>query len=147
MVRRLTETQQAVVFVVVLAVAIAAVYGAIRSSERPAVVAKGVVRASLVVEGDGWTIEYRDVGTLNNTAFGILMEAGDRLGFRVEWIPYSFPPGAFVTAINGTVNGKGDRWWQYWVNGEYGTIASDRKEIFDGDLVEWKFLVSMEASG
>lgn len=146
MVHRLTERQQAIVFAVVLAVSLAAVYGAIKISEPPAVTPKGLIRAGLVVEGDGWTIEYVDVATGNNTAFGILLEAADRLGFDVDWVQYSIPPGVFVTAINGTVNGQGNRWWQYWVSGDYGNVAADRKEIFDGDLVEWTFLVSMEAA-
>jgi hypothetical protein len=36
-------------------------------------------------------------------------------------------------------NGENEMWWQYYVNGEYGDLGSDRKEIFDGDLVEWRF--------
>lgn len=146
MVRRLTEREQALVFGVALAVAIAALYGAIRFIEPPTVTPKGFLRVSLVVDGDGWTVEYRGVWTTNNTAFGILLEAADLLGFEVEWVPYAIPSGVFVTAINGTVNGEGSRWWQYWVNDAYGNVAADRREIFEGDVVAWRFLVSAEGS-
>lgn len=146
MARRLSERQQAIVFGVVLAVALAAVYGAIRMSQAPPVEPTGILRGSLVIDGDGWTIEYLDVSTTNNTAFHILLEAGDRLGFEVAWRPYAIPEGMFVTAINGTTNGEGGRWWQYWVNDGYGPVAADRMEIHDGDLVSWRFTVSAEGS-
>ncbi|HKZ99066.1 MAG TPA: DUF4430 domain-containing protein [Thermoplasmata archaeon] len=147
MARRLSERGQAVVFAVVLAVALASLYGAIRLTQAPPVASKGIIRASLLVDGDGWTIAYADVPTTNNTAFHILLEAGDRLGFDVAWRPFAIPEGAFVTAINGTVNGFGGRWWQYWVNGAYGPVAADRMEIVDGDVVEWRFTASAEGSG
>jgi len=145
-VRRLTERQQAIVFGVALTISLAGLYGMIQAIQPPPVTSKGVLRASLVVEGDGWTMGYLDVETRNNTAFGILLEAGDRKGFSVEWVDFAIPPGAFVTAINGTVNGQGGKWWQYWVNDVYGDVASNRKELFDGDLVQWRFVVSLEGS-
>jgi hypothetical protein len=144
--RRLSERQRAIVFGVALALSIAAVYGAVRLTQAPPVEPRGIVRAGLVVEAVGWTIEYRNVTTANNTAFHILLEAGTRLGFDVAWRTYAIPEGVFVTAINGTTNGEGGRWWQYWVNDGYGPVAADRIEIGDGDVITWRFAVSMEGS-
>ncbi len=44
---------------------------------------------------------------------------------------------AFVTAINGIKQDQ-HHWWQYWVNGEYGTVAANLYELNDGDSIEWK---------
>jgi hypothetical protein len=30
--------------------------------------------------------------------------------------------------------------WLYWVNGEYGTLASDRTEVEEGDVVLWRYM-------
>ncbi len=81
---------------------------------------------------------------MNNTAFSLLLEAGVRIGFNVQWTEFAIPPGIFVTAINGTVNGTHGKYWQYWVDGQYGDIAADRKELFDGNVLLWKFDVSGE---
>jgi hypothetical protein len=57
----------------------------------------------------------------------------------VEYINWQGYDAVFVSSINETKNGEDDMWWQYYVNGEYGETASDKKEIFDGDYVEWRF--------
>lgn len=100
---------------------------------------QGAILASLVVEGDGWTIRYLNVTTTNNTAFGLLAEAGERLDFQVAWMAFVVPDGKLVTSINGTANGAHGMFWQYWVDGLYGDRAADKKEIFYGGLVLWKF--------
>lgn len=67
----------------------------------------------------------------------MLLECSEMYGFEVEgtiWQPYD---AVFVDSINGLENGEGN-WWQYYVNGKYGEISSDRKELFDGDHVEWR---------
>jgi hypothetical protein len=46
--------------------------------------------------------------------------------------------GAFVKSINGLEN-TNERFWQFWVNGEYGQVAMDQQEIKNGDIVEVKF--------
>lgn len=139
MARKLDEARQAIVFAIVLSIAIAALYAYVQATQPPQVATKGLIRVGLIVEGDGWTIEYRDALTRNNTVFLLLLEAADDFGFDVEWIHYEIPQGVFITAINLTTNGHGGKYWQYWVNGQLGDVAADRKELFDQDQVLWKF--------
>lgn len=97
------------------------------------------IKVSLRIQGDGWEIEYLNVYTLNNTVYDLLMECSQTRDFSVE---YTFWPGydaIFINAINGTENGDNSMWWQYYVNGDYGEIGCDKKELFDGDVVEWRF--------
>ena len=78
--------------------------------------------------------------TGNSTAFSILLEAGDRMGFRVTWIQYGAPlASVIVDSINGTKSGDGGRWWQYWVDGAYGDVGADHKPLADGSEVLWAF--------
>ena len=140
MARRLSERTQAVIFLVALAVGIAALYGWAQASQPPPVRATGVTGVSLEVDGAGWTIRYGPVSTMNNTAFGILLEAAHRMGFSVHWMNYTLPAGVFVIAINGTSNGQGGEFWQYWVSGNYGSVAADHAPLSDGATVTWGFL-------
>lgn len=90
--------------------------------------------------GDGWTIECSRDTTENNTVYSLLKECGELKGFEVKgtvWEPYE---AVFVDSINGLGNSKG-KYWQYYVNGDYGEMSSDRKELGNGDLVEWKWEV------
>jgi hypothetical protein len=96
------------------------------------------VRIRLI--GDGWTIECTTDSTENNTVYSLLKECGEVKGFNVKgtvWEPYN---AVFVDSINGLGNSEG-KYWQYYVNGDYGEVSSDRKELGDGDLVEWKWEV------
>ncbi|MFW9888935.1 MAG: DUF4430 domain-containing protein [Candidatus Thorarchaeota archaeon] len=50
---------------------------------------------------------------------------------------------AFVYSING-VSSKEEtgRWWQYWVNGDYASVAANLYVVQDNDLIIWKFIDS-----
>ena len=140
--RRLSERQQAVLFAAILLTAIGGLY-AITGLVQPAPVQARVVGLpTLDVRGDGWSIHYAPASTTNNTAFGILAEASYRLGFPIAFTTFKIPQGVFVTSINGSVNGEGGRYWQYWVNGVYGDIAADHKALLDDDVVLWSFTPS-----
>src|SRR5439155_1089171 len=102
------------------------------------------LHARFDVQGEGWSIRYQPVATTNNTAFGILREASVTLGFSLTYVPYEIPKGVFVTGINGSMNGDGGRYWQYWVDGTYGTVAADHKGLGDGDVVQWTFSTPSE---
>lgn len=45
----------------------------------------------------------------------------------------------FVTSI-ANVSNDADQglWWQYWVNGEVGSVAANQYTVEDGDLIEWR---------
>ena len=44
---------------------------------------------------------------------------------------------AFVTAI-GEAAQDNTHYWQYWINGEYASVASNLYNLEDGDSIEWK---------
>lgn len=95
------------------------------------------INVTLIITTDEWSIEY-NASTLNNTVFKILKECAEFCNFSIEYEYYESLDAYFITSINGTENGDG-LYWQYYVNGVYGEIASDKKEIFDGDRIEWRF--------
>jgi hypothetical protein len=47
--------------------------------------------------------------------------------------------GAFIKAIGDKENGKDDKYWLYYVNGEMPQVSADKKELSPGDKVEFKF--------
>jgi hypothetical protein len=142
---RLSERAKAILFVAVLGVTIASLW-AYASAAQPPPVAPRSVQVDLVIEGGGWSLVYTANGTLNNTAFSILREASARLGFDLDYMRYTLPPGVFVTSINGTPNGEGGSFWQYWVDGVYGNRAADQYELHDGDSVRWAFVPPQEGA-
>lgn len=139
MAREMAERWKGLAFAGILLVVIAGLW--MGSSALNAPPATGAVRdVSLSVEGDGWTIAYRADVTANATAFSILLEAADRLGFHVGYVQYGAPlQSVLVDSINGTRSGERDRWWLYWVDGAYGDVGADHKALSDGSDVLWAF--------
>jgi hypothetical protein len=98
------------------------------------------IRVSLrIIKEEAWTIEYLDVDTYNNTVYTLLLECSKKNNFSVDYTLWRGYDSVFVNAINGTDNGENGMWWQYYVDDVYGEVGCDRKEIFDGDVVEWRF--------
>jgi len=130
---------RAFAFFAVLLVAIAVLFAGASALYRvpPAAVVHDV---HLRVEGPGWTIEYRADTTPNSTAYAILAEAADRLGFVLDARRYVAPlDSVLVESINGTRNGEDGLWWLYWVDGAYGDVGADRKALHDGSEALWAF--------
>ena len=50
--------------------------------------------------------------------------------------------GMFIDSINGKINGNNNKYWQYWINNEYGTVSADKRVLLSGDVVFWKFTSS-----
>ncbi len=104
----------------------------------PVAAPTGSVLVSLNVEAPGWTLSYA-AETMNRTVLGFLLEASESRGFAVEWTQWESLGATKVDAINGFRDGQGGRYWQYWVNGQYGNIGADRYLLEDGDHVLWKY--------
>ncbi len=138
MARRLSERTQAVLFLVILVVGIAGLYGWVQATQPPPVPPGTVRDVSLLIDGGTWTTEYGPVTTTSNTPFLLLLEASQRLGFRVMWQNYTTPPGVFVLSINGTANPSAGAGWQYWVGTTYGNVAANLVPLSDGDHVAWR---------
>ncbi len=144
MVRRLSERTQAIVFLVVLCTGLAGLYGWVQASQPRPVPVLQVTGVSLAIDGASWAIQYGPVTTTNNTAFAILKEASQRLHFSLNVTEYSVPSAVFVNMINGSWNGQGGLYWQYWVNGTYGNVGADHYGLSDGSQVLWRFTTNQE---
>lgn len=139
MLRDLSEPRKAAVLAAVVLVASAGLFAAAFAMTRPP--GPGVVRdVGVRIEGPGWTLTYGTHATSNGTAFSLLLEAADRLGFDVGYRRFAPPlDSVLVTSINGSENGEGDLWWLYWVDGRYGEGGADRAVLAGGSDVLWAF--------
>jgi hypothetical protein len=65
------------------------------------------------------------------------MESARIGSFEVKTKKHSY--GLMVVSIGGVENGIDGHYWQYYVNGEYGSVASDKQEVYDYDVIEWRY--------
>lgn len=97
------------------------------------------VSATLVLE-----FSEEDIATYSGiqlekpaTVFGILEKAAQ--DNKIELVTKQYDFGIFVESIGGVENSK-ERSWIYFVNGKSGEVASDKYEISEGDLIEWRYI-------
>jgi len=112
------------------------------SSEKPLTFEKELRgEVSYIINyGEGNIKEYQLDTSENSTVFSLLEELAKRENFEIETTSYP-EMGIFVKSISGAEGGTDDKWWQYWVNGNLGEVAADKKEIKAGDIIEWRFEV------
>ena len=79
--------------------------------------------------GNGTMIQFDD---LNGTT--VLEVTSAILEVQVQW----YGPLAYVRAIEGVV-GEGQYGWQYWVNGEFASVAVNLYTLEDSDTIEWVY--------
>ncbi|MFX1578870.1 MAG: DUF4430 domain-containing protein [Promethearchaeota archaeon] len=79
--------------------------------------------------GNGTIIDYNN---LNGSS--VLNVTSSVLDVEVEW----FGPFAYIRGIEG-LSGEGAEGWEYWVNGEFASIAVNLYTLEDGDSILWKY--------
>lgn len=89
--------------------------------------------------GNGTLWTFSDIETENATIFGFLMEAASKGNFTVESTYYGQYDSMFVDSIASVKNGEDNRYWQYYINGNYGTVGADKQPVKNGDIIEWRF--------
>jgi len=75
-------------------------------------------------------------GVIAGTAYDALKNVSSQQLFPIEMKQYDF--GVFIEKIGDKKNTK-DNAWIYYVNGISGDVASDKKIVKAGDVVEWRY--------
>jgi len=91
--------------------------------------------------GDGKTVTGKVVISELTTAYSALTKLANENDIEIETKQYDF--GVFVQSID-SHESSSEKAWIYYVNGESGTVAADKKEVVGTDIVEWKYLTPSE---
>jgi len=92
----------------------------------------------VIDKGEENISSYQVIPLKDSTVFSLLEELARINNFEVESKIYQ-GMGVFIESIAGIKNGTNNKYWQYWVNDELPMVAADKKEIKEGDRVEWRF--------
>jgi len=88
-----------------------------------------------------WAIELEQD---NGTVYTALEKASQvaNFTFKSEWYP-NFRSHR-VNEIAGVRDGMDNRFWQYYVNGQYMGTGADLTALSDGDVVRWEFRSALQ---
>lgn len=94
-------------------------------------------QAVLVIDFSGGEVATYSAGlTKETTAYGLLVEAAESLGYSLKVEQFDF--GVLVKAI-GEIENTDEQAWLYSINGQLGNVAADEAKVNPGDQVEWQY--------
>lgn len=100
------------------------------------------IEVLLIIDyGDGRLDKFNvSVDSGNATVYSVLMKASEENGFPVGAEYYPQYKSHYIYSINFTdQNPKTNKFWQYYINGNYGPVGVDLQKVENGDIIEWKF--------
>jgi hypothetical protein len=98
----------------------------------------GIINATLIIDYGSNHIDNYNIKIANATVFSVLMQASEEYNFTIGAEYYDQYRSHYIYSIN-SVNEENNNFWQYYLNGDYGTVGADLQPVKDNDCVEWKF--------
>jgi len=99
------------------------------------------IKVLLIIDyGDGRLDKFNvSIDSGNATVYSVLMKASEENGFPVGADYYPQYKSHYIYSINFTdQNPKINKFWQYYINGNYGPVGVDLQKVENGDIIEWK---------
>ena len=97
--------------------------------------------ATMVVDfGNGATQKFENLNIGEDGKVIDLLNQIPETSLQREFKDYGGSMGVFIVSLGGIKADKsGEKWWQFWINGEYAKMGISNQKVSDGDLVEIKF--------
>ena len=94
---------------------------------------------SIIINKDVGFAEVIPRAELNagESLFDLLKKTTKTKGIELSYKDYGGSMGMFITSIART-SASGDKWWQYWVNGQYANVGVSSSIPKAGDVVEFR---------
>jgi len=97
------------------------------------------INVTLVIDYGDDNFETFNFETSNLTVFSVLKHASEKYKFPIEVKYFGQYQSHYVYSINNKSEGIDNKFWQYYINENYGTIGADLQPVNDNDYIEWKF--------
>jgi len=110
-------------------------YGVKKYTTPAAIQTNSSIPAITVVLNTGEEISTAS-GIQADNAFVALQSIAKQKNLELKTKQYDF--GVFVEAVGALSNTK-EKSWIYFINGKSGSVASDKYEVKQNDIVEWKY--------
>lgn len=92
-----------------------------------------VEQHTVIIEG----ISYEADVPENSTALTLLQTVAEREGIKIDITGKGAQ--SFVNAIGDKVGGTDNKYWLYYVNGDWATVGAGAYFLKKEDTIEWKF--------
>ena len=98
-----------------------------------------IVNVTLKIDYSNDTIDTYNIKMSNPTVYSLLIKASNDYDFSVGRKYYDQYQSHYIFSINNVAEGENNKFWQYYINGNYGAVGADLQTLKDNDFIEWKF--------
>lgn len=98
-----------------------------------------IINTTLIIDYGDNQIENYNIKIPNATVYSVLMHASIEYDFQVKATYYNNYRSHYINSIKNVNEGENNKFWQYYLNGNYGTVGADLQPLKNNDVVEWKF--------
>ncbi len=99
----------------------------------------------LTISAPNWTVSYTAENTSNITVADFLFEWATKKQIVIEKEYFSGYNSFLIEGIGNFSNGNQDRYWQYYINGNYANMGCSAYVLDDNDTVLWSFEPSQQS--
>ena len=97
------------------------------------------INTTLIIDYGNNVIDTYALEISNATVYNALIQASNQYDFEVRSYYYDNYQSHYIYSINNVVEGKNNKFWQYYINGEYGIVGADLQVLKNFDTIEWKY--------
>jgi hypothetical protein len=97
------------------------------------------INTTVIIDYGDNIIKTYDLEISSATVYSALIQASNQFGFEVRAEFYPNYQSHYIYSIDNVVEGKDNKFWQYYINGEYGTVGADLQILKNDDTVKWVY--------
>ena len=98
-----------------------------------------IIDVTLFIDYSNGKIDNYTIKISNATVFSVLIKASEEYDFPVGADYYDEFQSHYIYSINFIDEGIENKFWQYYINGDYGIVGADLQPVKDNDIILWKF--------
>ena len=97
------------------------------------------ISTTLIIDYGDNEVETYTLEISNATVYSALIQASNQYDFDVGAEYFDNYQSHYIYSINNVVEGNNNKFWQYYINGEYGIIGADLQVLKNHDTIEWRY--------
>jgi hypothetical protein len=98
-----------------------------------------IINVNLSIDYGNDMIDSYTLKISNANVYNVLIKASEEHDFSVKAKYYDQFQSHYIYSINSVEEGENNKFWQYYINGNYGSVGADLQPVKDNDFIEWKY--------
>jgi len=106
-------------------------------TDKEPIIKSDLINTTLIIDYGDEEIDRYNLTIKNATVYSVLINAREEFGIDFKAKYNKQYQSHYVYSIN-SYKEENNKFWQYYINGEYGKVGADLQIVSNNDIIEWK---------